>query len=335
MDYRLAISDFCEELGMYNLGFIKCRVFDELKPLFQYRKEEGLENEFEEEDINKRINPFLYMEEGKTIISIAFPYLHDKEFDSSGAFSKYTQGQDYHTVVKSYLNKLCEFIEGLGGKALAFTDNNILPERYIAYLGNLGFIGKNNMLITEKYGSYVFLGEILTDLPIETYEDDSRTVDKIKEYEQCGSCDICLKECPTKSINMGRRNPNICLSYITQKKQIEDKWFNLLKGRLFGCDSCQKKCPYNENIELSNIKEFEPFSFMKAVDIDTMLAMGKGEFKETYALTSAGWRGKNLLQRNALIRAMGYEGRENIDIKKINSPYVKEYYIRLLKKEEL
>ena len=107
------------------------------------------------------------MQEGKTIISIAFPYLHDGVYNSNG-FSLYTRGLDYHRVVKSYLDKICEFIEKIGGKAMSFVDSNTLPERYIAYLSGIGFIGKNNMLITKKYGSFVFLGEIITDLDIDT-----------------------------------------------------------------------------------------------------------------------------------------------------------------------
>ncbi|MDZ5010686.1 tRNA epoxyqueuosine(34) reductase QueG, partial [Clostridium perfringens] len=71
------IINYCNSLGLDTLGFIKCREFTELKDFFYERRNQGLENEFEEKDIEKRINPLNYMNEGKTIISIAFPYLHD------------------------------------------------------------------------------------------------------------------------------------------------------------------------------------------------------------------------------------------------------------------
>lgn len=96
-----------------------------------------------------------YMEEGKTIISIAFPYLWVENNIENG-FSKYTKGFDYHRVVKKYLDRICDFIKSNGGEAISFVDSNTLPERYIAYLSGVGFIGRNNMIITEKYGSYVF-----------------------------------------------------------------------------------------------------------------------------------------------------------------------------------
>ena len=175
------IVKFCEELGLDTIGFIKCREFTELKSFFYEKKEKGLENEFEEKDVLKRINPYIYMEDGKTIISIAFPYLHDINYFDNG-FSVYTRGTDYHKVVKSYLQKICDFIESKGGEALAFVDSNFLPERYIAYLGKVGFIGKNNLIITEKYGSYVFLGEIITNLEMETNERDYKEIQKFKEF---------------------------------------------------------------------------------------------------------------------------------------------------------
>ena len=87
------IIDFCNSLGLDTLGFIKCRKFEELKPFFYERKSKGLENEFEEHDVEKRINPFIYMEEGKTIISIAFPYLHNTEYFNNG-FAGYKRGTE-------------------------------------------------------------------------------------------------------------------------------------------------------------------------------------------------------------------------------------------------
>lgn len=318
------IIDFCNSLGLDTLGFIKCREFTELKEFFYERKEKGLENEFEEKDIEKRINPFNYMEEGKTIISIAFPYLHNVDYYDNG-FSIYTRGEDYHKVVKSYLSKICDFIESIGGKAMSFVDSNFLPERYIAYLANVGFIGKNNLIITKKYGSFVFLGEIITDLEIETEE---RDFNKIQEFNECGSCEICYKECPSKSINKYKKNPNICVSYFTQKKTLENKEIKLLKGRVFGCDSCQNSCPYNENIEFSKIEGFYPFDFMNKENALELASIGTKDFKESFLKTSCGWRGKNVLKRNAIFKINS----DNGDIKSIktDSPYLKDYVNRLL-----
>lgn len=327
MTIKDEILSFSKSLGLIKVGFTKCRVFEELKPYFLERNEKGLSNEFEEEDIYKRINPFLIMKEGKTIISIAFPYNHGDNDKHKSEFSRYTLGFDYHNVVRTYLLKLCEFIEELGGKALPFVDNNPLPERYIAYLSGIGFIGKNNTLITKEYGSYVFLGEIITDLEIEE--------DKPLK-NGCENCNLCINACPTRAImkETVHGNSNICLSYITQKKHIEDKWFKKLDGRVFGCDTCQNVCPYNKDVLISNIKEFEPQSYMYEVNLENLINLSNNEFKEKYKNHSCGWRGKNILIRNALINYYNIHKEDNHEIEKaINSPYIREYYHRLFKKE--
>ncbi|MEN8077239.1 tRNA epoxyqueuosine(34) reductase QueG [Clostridioides difficile] len=318
------INEYCDSLGLDTIGFIKCRRFDELIDFYSYRKENGLENEFEESDIEKRINPNWYMKEGKAIISIAFPYLWFENNIDNG-FSRYTKGLDYHRVVKSYLDKICIFINELGGEAVSFVDSNTLPERYIAYLAGIGFIGKNNMIITEKYGSYVFLGEIITNLDLS--KEDVRKFEEIKEYKECGKCTNCYKECPTKSINVNRINPNICSSYITQKKELSDIDMKLLKGKIFGCDICQNTCPYNNNINYSNIEEFKPLNFMCNLEVEVYAEINNKFFKENISKTSCGWRGKNVIRRNAIIK-LHNEGK---DIKKYNgdSPYLNEYIQRL------
>lgn len=323
---RGEILEFCKTLKLDLVGFVKMRKFIELEELFLKRKEWKSENEFEESDIAKRINPFIYMEDGKTIISIAFPYFFYENGQENG-FSVYTKGRDYHRVVHLYLDKICKFIESKGGKAIALVDSNTLPERYIAYLSGIGFIGKNNMLITKKYGSYVFLGEIITD--IELAEEAVRNLETLQKYTECGDCEICFKECPTKSINKFRKNTNICVSYLTQKKELTDKELNLLNGRIFGCDSCQGKCIYNEGVEESNISEFRPLDFMKIENLENMINMNNSVFKESFKITSCGWRGKNTLIRNAIIRKRKFKGEDIKEIKS-ESTYIKDYINRLL-----
>lgn len=330
MSIKQEIIQFCNKSGLDTIGFSECRIFHELNPYFEKRKKLKLENEFEESNIERRINPFLYMSEGKTIISIAFPYVYDLDFSEGTHFSKYTLGKDYHCVIKEYMEKICTFIQGLGAKAIYFVDSNSLPERYIARNSGVGFIGKNNTLITEKYGSYVFLGEIITDLTIEP--------DKPLK-QKCGSCEVCLKACPTSSIVEGQEginnNANICLSYITQKKDIEDSWFEKLNGRLFGCDTCQRACPYNKEIEVSAIEEFKPYEHMKRIDLQTLINIDNQEFNVKYKVTSCGWRGKNIIKRNAIINAIFIDKGKSVDIDGEASPYIRDYYYRLLKYHKL
>ena len=207
---------------------------------------------------------------------------------------------------------------------MSFVDSNTLPERYIAYLSGIGFIGKNNMLITKKYGSFVFLGEIITDLDIDTKD--------IKQLDNtpCKECNRCYTACPTNSINDKKKNCNICMSYITQKKEINDKYLYLMKGRIFGCDTCQNSCPCNKDIAYSGINEFKPLDFMNDnICTESILSLTNPKFKETFKTTSCGWRGKNILIRNSLIKMYLIENK-NIEDYSFESPYLEEYKNRLL-----
>ena len=323
--WKQQIEDFCKSLNLDTIGFVRCRRFEELIEFYEQRKEKNLQNEFEEKDIEKRINPMLTMESGKTIISISFPYYHKGEYQENG-FSIYTKRLDYHKVVKSYLAQICGFIEGLGGKAEGFVDSNALPERYIAYLAGVGFLGKNNMLITKKYGSYVFLGEVITDLEIDL--EDERSYKEISNFTECGECNRCFNECPTNSINKTKVNPNICLSYLTQKKELSNQEISLLKGNVFGCDFCQLKCPYNEEIITNVLSDFQTLDYMNE-DIDIFATMDNKFFKDKISNTSCGWRGKNVIKRNALIRM--HQDEKDIASYRGDSSYINGYIDQIKK----
>ncbi|MDO5292346.1 MAG: tRNA epoxyqueuosine(34) reductase QueG [bacterium] len=319
------VISFCNSIGLDTVGVIPCRVFDELRDFYKERQEKNLQNEFEENEIEKRINPAHYMEDGKSIISIAFPYVYDEEEEANG-FSIYTKRMDYHRVVHGYLDQVCEYIRSLGGKAEAFVDSNTLPERYIAYLAGVGFIGRNNMIITKQYGSYVFLGEIITNLDLGA--EDKRSFQEISLHKECGECSICYGECPTKSINANRKNPNICLSYLTQKKEITDQEIGLLKGNVFGCDFCQLKCPYNEKAKKGSLLEFATLSYMNE-DAAVYARMDNKYFKKNMSKTSCGWRGKNVLRRNAILTL--HKRGEDVSSYIGDSEYINGYIRRLTK----
>jgi epoxyqueuosine reductase len=325
IDCKDSIKEYSGSLGLELVGFSKCRTYSELVPYLKKRQDRLVQNEFEDNDINRRVNPLLNMENGKTIVSIAFPYFHGEDScpqEGQGYFSKYTLGMDYHAAVSNYLKMICSHIEALGGKAAYFVDSNSLPERYIASLSGIGFIGKNNMLITRKYGSYVFLGEIITDLEME---------EDAPAESCCGSCSRCIDACPTGSLKQD--NPNICLSYITQKRVLEDTWLTRLEGRLFGCDTCQDACPFNEGAEKSALECFRPLEFMCSPDIRGLVFMSNALFREKYKRTSCGWRGKAILQRNALISLFLHDSDAGNRIKEddLASPKLKDIYNRLLR----
>lgn len=323
MDYKKKIKEKLLSLGLETHGFMTVKSLGFSKEFFQKRNELGFATSFEELDISKKIDLTTEMKNGKTIISVAFPYYFDSYLHSKGYFSLYTLGEDYHLVVKDYLEQVAQMIRDLGYDAKVFSDNNGLPERYIAYTAGVGDIGRNHMLITKKYGSYVFLGEIMTNLELDTIE---RPLEDLFKYEVCGECKNCLKACPTEILGEEIYDTHRCMSYITQNKEVSDHDMLLFKGRLFGCDTCQRVCPLNKNIEISTIEEFSPREYMKYPDLDHLLDLSNQEFKK-YKDTSSGWRGKKLLQRNAMIELI--RRGEIIEENRVRTEYLKAYRHRL------
>ena len=320
------IMEKLEDLGLTQYGFMKAQALSQDSlAYFKEREERNFTTSFEENDLLRKVNLQSEMENAQTIISVAFPYFYDAYIHKEGYFSLYTLGQDYHIVVKDYLEKVAEVIRSFGYEAKVFADNNSLPERYIAYASYVGEIGKNHMLITKEYGSYVFLGEILTNLVLDTRERDYH---EIPLHSICGECTNCIKACPTQILGSEYYDTKRCMSYITQSKEVPDEDLLLFKGRLFGCDTCQRSCPLNRKVKTSPIEAFRPREYMKYPNLRELLELTNQEFLK-YKETSSGWRGKKLLQRNAMVELV--RKGNTLDAEKLPTEYLREYYHRLEK----
>ena len=330
IDFELKNS-LIETINSINIeyyGFIECRKFIELREYLMIKSKNSHFTEFEKSDIEERINPFLYFGNGKSIISIAVPYLRNDTYNES--FSKYTQGLDYHFIVNGYLEKIGEVLKKFGYDFRCFCDTNNLPERYIAYLSGVGTIGKNSLIYTEKYGSYVFLGEIITDAVISEnfsegyYEEKFKNISK---FSECGKCFNCIKKCPNNVLI--EKNFNKCVSNLTQKKKLDLEEQDNLNGMIFGCDVCQYSCPRNRNVEFSFEKLFDVQKFIEKIDDEDIIFMNNKFFKENFKKLSCSWRGKNLLKRNAIIK-----NKDNLDfIRSLdlsNSEYLNYYRNQIL-----
>lgn len=204
------LRKFCNSIHIECMGIAGIGPYWELERILKERIDKGQYTEFEEKDLKKRIDPKATMENVQSIIVCIFPYYVGERPEAN--IAKYTCGLDYHTVIRDKLEAIGNFLT----KQLpefeykTFVDNGPLVDRYLAYLAGLGFYGINSHIITEKYGSYVAIGYILTNYPF--------TVDKPLQ-RTCLQCGKCSKACPGEII-LGNFaiDPRRCKSYLTQKK---------------------------------------------------------------------------------------------------------------------
>lgn len=216
-------------------------------------------------------------DETKTIITFAFPYKVMEEKPNN--ISRYSAVEDYHKICGEKLEKITNEMRKIfkENKFEFFIDNSPIDEVKAAILSGIGIKGKNNLLITKKYGSYVFIGEILTDLKIQTVN---------KNITNCINCNKCIEACPTSFL---KDKNNKCLSAITQQKsELTDQEKIMMKknNMVWGCDICQEVCPLNKNAQNTNIKEF-----INSYKNEYIL----GENIKNRAFE---WRGEKVIKRN-------------------------------------
>ncbi|RLQ22362.1 tRNA epoxyqueuosine(34) reductase QueG [Seongchinamella sediminis] len=210
---------------------------------------------------SKRSRPAELVPETCRVISLRMDYLTD---DSANAvlassekayISRYALGRDYHKLVRKRLAQLAARIEAEagGGRFRAFVDSAPVLERALAEQAGLGWIAKNTMLINPEAGSWFFLGEIYTDLPLpETAAQESK---------HCGTCTACLTACPTDAfVAPFQLDARRCISYLTIEHHgsIDPQLRPLMGNRVFGCDDCQLVCPWTKFAGASGEDDFQP-----------------------------------------------------------------------------
>ncbi|GGK31760.1 epoxyqueuosine reductase [Caldalkalibacillus thermarum] len=297
------IIEYSRSIGIDKIGFASADPFDELKQRLLRHRELGYESGFEEPDIDKRTTPTKILPEAKSIIAIALAYpsrLKNPPRSRKGAYRgilcRASWGLDYHHILRDKLIKLEAFIKSKvpDARCESMVDTGALSDRAVAERAGIGWSGKNTAIITKEFGSWVYLGEMLTSIP---FEPDQPVT------ESCGSCTKCLDACPTGAlVQPGQLDSTKCLAYLTQVKNFVPAAFREKMGnRLYGCDTCQVVCPVNHKKNFTHHPEMEPDPEVAKPLLKPLLRMSKREFREKFGPTSSAWRGKKPLQRNAII----------------------------------
>ncbi|GBG96348.1 tRNA epoxyqueuosine(34) reductase QueG [Lactococcus termiticola] len=301
MTLKEEIQALASSIGIQKIGFSPADDFEHLRQSLIEQKEAGHSSGFEHQNLDERLHPKLSLENARTIISVAVAYpskIQEKPEKTAyrrGQFSRSSWGLDYHEVLNAKLRQLAEGIEELAGHYdyKAMVDTGALIDVAVAQRAGLGFIGKNGLLVTKEYGSYVFLGELVTNLDI--------APDQAFDYG-CGDCRRCVDFCPTEALlGDGRLNAKRCLSFQTQAKgAMPEEFREKIKTTIYGCDICQMVCPYNKGIDSHFTAEMEPDPELAQPELLPLLDLSNKQFKEKFGQVAGSWRGKNPIQRNAI-----------------------------------
>jgi len=221
----------------------------------------------------------------KTVLTALFPYYVGCE---QGNLSLYSVIPDYHSVAGDMLETACQKLKEIFSQNsfVPFVDASPIAEVAAALKSGLGILGKNGQLITEKYGSMVFIGEIVTDLELDFVD---------CEIKSCEACGKCIAACPTGALSKEGFCKEICRSHFSQKRgELTDWEQQQLKsgGLAWGCDICTLACPHNTSADITPIEAFRR---------DVQPTLTEHNIEMLLKNRAFAWRGEKVLRRNLLI----------------------------------
>ncbi len=283
---KQSLIDYSKELGFCELRVAKAKPLE--KEFENYKKwlasGYNADMRWMEKNLDRRKDVRNVLPGTRSVIVTAYnyytPYEHPK--DSKGKISRYAWGTDYHKIILPKLKKICTFIRQRNPEAgtRPYVDTGPILEKAWAHKSGIGWLGKNGTIINRKYGSWIFLGIVLTTEELEADE---------PAKDLCGTCTKCLDNCPTEAIVKPQViDSNKCISYWTIEakpdRNIPEDISEKMGGWAFGCDICQDVCPWNKKFGNPTEEEkFEPRNSETYIPMEKIMSMNEEEFRERFA----------------------------------------------------
>ncbi len=267
------ITERARALGFDLCGVVSAGIFPELERFPEWIRR-GFHGEMSYLEDPRRRNPSRAMESLRSVIVCAMNYNTNDPYsveaagsaaggEPRGWISRYAWGDDYHELLWSRLNTLeGELKEKFGETfvAKAYADTGPVAERVLAKYAGLGWLGKNTLLLNEKWGSWLFLGVILSSLELKP----SLVEAEVAPPDLCGNCRQCLDACPTGAlVEPYVMDARRCISYLTIELRgtVPEEFREKIGWQVYGCDICQDVCPYNRERPVTALQEFQPRRF--------------------------------------------------------------------------
>lgn len=303
--WRQALADKvrqqAQELGFHKVGIADASdTSTEAVAHLQTWLQQGFQADMAWMENPKRQHIQRVMPEVKSVVCVALNYYApiDRPVGQEYAkISRYGWGRDYHKVLQKKLKTLAAWLQaqGEGIQALYYADTGPIQDKVWAQQAGLGWIAKNGNLITREYGSWVFLGEVLTNL--ELPPDRPHTV-------HCGTCTRCLEACPTGAIPQPFVvDANRCIAYHTienRDEQLPTAIAANLQGWVAGCDICQDVCPWNQRFaQPTDVNDFYPYPWNVAPPLTELATLSDEEYEQRFTGSALRRIKAWMLRRNA------------------------------------
>ncbi len=251
-----------------------------------------------EKDPERRADPRAIVNGARSVISVAMNYYAEAAHHSDptrGKISRYAWGDDYHILLTERLESLVACIKQERPEAAIrlYVDTGPVMDKAWAVRAGIGWLGKHTNVITKEFGSWVFLGEIITDLEL-VYDEPMA--------DFCGSCRACIDACPTDAIvEPYVLDANRCISYLTieHKGEIQEDLAPRLENWVYGCDICQDVCPWNSIQQATTEEAFQPRADNLAPRLDELGNLTQEEFTERFRRSPIKRTKRQGLARNA------------------------------------
>jgi epoxyqueuosine reductase len=253
-------------------------------------------------NLDKRLDARLLLDGAKSVVVVGLNYKPADDKDPavsnqpSGSVAGYARYEDYHNFFRPLLHRLAEFISSQAGREVhckVCVDSVPLAERALAARAGLGFIGRNHMLINPALGPEILLGELITDIDLQT---------DVPREGICAGCDKCIKACPTGALRTdGRFDARRCISYLTIEYtgDLEADLVQKVGDRLFGCDECVLACPYHHRAPICRNTSFRYYEQRQNLPLAVVLDMDQDEFTAQLGDSPLTRAGLDRLKRNA------------------------------------
>jgi epoxyqueuosine reductase len=240
------------------------------------------------------------MPEVQSVICVALNYYTPQQYPEGKEFAKisrYARGRDYHRVLHKKLKIFCDWLQQqeAGIQARYYADTGPIQDKVWAQQAGIGWIAKNSNVITREYGSWVFLGEILTNLTL---------IPDSPHAQHCGTCTRCIEACPTGAIAQPFVvDANRCIAYHTIENRAEILPENIskqLNGWVAGCDICQEVCPWNQRFaQETDVTEFKPYPENLAPKLTELAELSEEEWDQRFRASALRRIKPQMWRRNA------------------------------------